>query len=109
MDLSLFERMVHAREKEFGRSGAMENGSLVTLETQRRMRPEISNLIRIPIYPNLQDALEVLDYPNVQGMTPPLFYYCSNTNIIKEWRGIYGFSITQMLRREEKRQSLDLM
>lgn len=60
--------MVRAREREFGREGAMANGSLVTLETQRRMRPDISNLIRIPIYPNLKDAPEVMNYPDVEGM-----------------------------------------
>jgi hypothetical protein len=61
--------MVRAREKEFGKE-VTENGSFVTLETQRRMRHEISNLIRIPIYPNLQDAPGVLNYPPVQGEIP---------------------------------------
>ena len=68
LDLSLFERMVMAREREFGREGAMKNGSLVTLSTQRRMRPEIANLIRIPLYPNLLDAEEVKHYPDVKGI-----------------------------------------
>jgi hypothetical protein len=68
LDLSLFERMVTAREKEYGNKAA-QNGSLVTLTTQRRMRPEISNLIRVPIYPGLQDAENVMKYPDVKGIT----------------------------------------
>lgn len=66
LDLSLFERLVKLREAEFGKR-ARENGSLVTLSTQRRMRPEISSLIRRPLYPQLEDAPNVRAYPDVKG------------------------------------------
>lgn len=57
------------REVEFG-TRAKENGSLVTLSTQWRMRPDISNLIRVPLYPTLLDADAVMNYPNVRGKNP---------------------------------------
>jgi hypothetical protein len=66
LDLSLFERLVTLREKEFGKK-AMQNGSLATLTTQRRMRPEIANLIRVTLYPKLLDAEAVQHYPDVRG------------------------------------------
>ncbi len=43
LDLSLFERLVE--QSDF---------PVVTLQQQHRMRPEISQLIRAPIYPALQ-------------------------------------------------------
>ena len=54
-DMSMFERLV-------------KNGIPFTqLKTQRRMRPEIRELIN-PIYPELEDHLSVLDRENVPGM-----------------------------------------
>ena len=38
-----------------------------TLSTQRRMRPEISDVVR-EIYPNLRDADSVKMIPNVPGL-----------------------------------------
>jgi hypothetical protein len=54
MDVSLFERLV--------------NNKLPVHEllVQRRMRPEISNLIQT-IYPKLKDGPEVENYPPVSG------------------------------------------
>lgn len=43
------------------------------LNVQRRMRPEISQLIR-SVYPNLQDHASVLDSPSVVGMGANLFW-----------------------------------
>lgn len=45
------------------------------LATQRRMRPEIADLIRPAVYPNLQDAPHVEEYPPVKGMRPNLFFW----------------------------------
>ena len=44
---------------------------------QRRMRPEISNLIRMTIYPNLQDHPAVLEHPKLKGFNLPssLFFF----------------------------------
>lgn len=64
-----------AREKEFGKQEAKKNGSLVTLSTQRRMRPNISELIRITLYPHLLDAEEVKNYPDVKGMGRNLWFF----------------------------------
>ncbi|KAF9159201.1 hypothetical protein DFQ26_006819 [Actinomortierella ambigua] len=63
LDRSLFERLVT--------TGRVPS-SLLT--TQRRMRPEICNLVRHTLYPSLQDGERVLDYPNVFGMATNLFF-----------------------------------
>ena len=44
------------------------------LATQRRMRPDIADLIRPSVYPNLKDAPHVKAYPAVKGMRRPLFF-----------------------------------
>ncbi|KXT16524.1 hypothetical protein AC579_1326 [Pseudocercospora musae] len=68
LDVSLFERLVHPRVE-----GAQPL-PFVTLETQRRMHPCISRLIHDTLYPNLQDAESVQQYPNVRGVRPRLFW-----------------------------------
>lgn len=45
------------------------------LATQRRMRPEIADLIRPAVYPNLKDAPQVQKYPPVKGMRRNLFFW----------------------------------
>ncbi|CAN0245240.1 unnamed protein product, partial [Ectocarpus sp. 13 AM-2016] len=45
------------------------------LATQRRMRPEIADLIRPAVYPNLKDARQVQKYPAVKGMRRNLFFW----------------------------------
>ena len=61
LDISLFERLV-------------DNGfPCVTLKTQRRMRPEISNLVRGHIYKELNDHTRVESYPKVKGTSSNLF------------------------------------
>lgn len=57
LNLSLFERLVLS-----------ETVPLHTLSTQRRMRPEIAQLIRQTIYPKLCDSEVVTKYPQVKGM-----------------------------------------
>ncbi|KAG8712686.1 hypothetical protein FRC11_014505, partial [Ceratobasidium sp. 423] len=44
------------------------------IDVQRRMRPEISSLIRNTLYPKLQDNDRVLSYPNVRGMYKNMFF-----------------------------------
>ncbi|GAX83659.1 hypothetical protein CEUSTIGMA_g11084.t1 [Chlamydomonas eustigma] len=48
---------------------------VLSLSEQRRMRPEISNLIRDTIYPELQDHPRTLCYRNVKGMVQNLFFW----------------------------------
>ncbi|WIA41120.1 hypothetical protein OEZ86_004748 [Tetradesmus obliquus] len=62
LDVSAFERLAS--------SGSIP---VVTLQEQRRMRPDISRLIRAPIYPSLRDHPSVAAYPAVRGMAQPLF------------------------------------
>lgn len=62
LDISLFERMVNNKI------------GCVQLKEQHRMRPEIANLIKGTIYPELHDSLEVTEYPNVLGMSSNLFF-----------------------------------
>ncbi|KAJ3035349.1 hypothetical protein HDV00_004049 [Rhizophlyctis rosea] len=45
------------------------------LTTQRRMRPEISDLIRRTLYPHLIDAENVERYPDVRGMQDNVFWF----------------------------------
>ena len=61
LDISLFERLVKPQAGTF-------QVPLSTLKTQRRMHPSISELVRVPLYPDLQDHPSVLEYPEVDGM-----------------------------------------
>ncbi|KAG8703433.1 hypothetical protein FRC09_004163 [Ceratobasidium sp. 395] len=44
------------------------------LDVQRRMRPDISSLIRNTLYPGLVDNPCVLNYPDVRGMSNNMFF-----------------------------------
>ncbi|KAJ5772191.1 hypothetical protein N7520_002720 [Penicillium odoratum] len=68
MDRSLFERLVEP-DDEVG-----VQIPFCTLETQRRMFPSISRLIRETLYPRLQDEPSVSEYPEVAGMRKRLFW-----------------------------------
>ncbi|KAJ5169071.1 uncharacterized protein N7482_004665 [Penicillium canariense] len=68
LDRSLFERLVEP-DDEVG-----VQIPFCTLETQRRMFPSISRLVRDTLYPRLQDAPSVIDYPEVVGMQKRLFW-----------------------------------
>jgi hypothetical protein len=64
LDVSMFERLLLQNQVEH-----------CTLDTQRRMRPEISALIRAPLYPQLLDHNSVLAYPTApRGFTTPLWF-----------------------------------
>ncbi|KAG0223692.1 hypothetical protein BGW41_005428 [Actinomortierella wolfii] len=63
LDRSLFERLVT--------TGKIPSSPLAT---QRRMRPEICNLVRKSLYEYLEDGEMVLAYPHVSGMAKDLFF-----------------------------------
>ena len=63
LDMSTFERLITTLDIEHE-----------TLQTQRRMHPLISDLIRQTIYPNLKDHECVMGYPEVSGFRPRLFW-----------------------------------
>ncbi|KAF9433981.1 hypothetical protein BGZ76_008735 [Entomortierella beljakovae] len=65
LDLSLFERLVTDTLNPF---------PLSHLTVQRRMRPEISSLIRNTLYPRLEDGENVNWYPEVPGMGKNLHF-----------------------------------
>ena len=62
VDVSLFERLL---------ASGVEHRTLLT---QRRMRPEISALIRAPLYPALLDHASVAAHPAARGFATPLFF-----------------------------------
>lgn len=67
LDISLFERLVHP-------DSGIQRLPYSTLETQRRMHPSISRLIRETLYPALKDASNVQEYPEVAGLKKRLFW-----------------------------------
>ncbi|KAF1953214.1 P-loop containing nucleoside triphosphate hydrolase protein [Byssothecium circinans] len=69
LDMSMFERLVNPPK---GMPGVKLPCS--TLETQRRMQPAISTLVRQTLYPNLKDDASVRSYPNVSGMKDSVFW-----------------------------------
>ncbi len=69
LDMSLFERLISPPHSDEPRL------PFRTLETQRRMHPSISNLIRLTLYPSLEDGGSVFLYPDVLGMKRRLFWF----------------------------------
>ena len=67
LDISLFERLVKLEMGDL-------QVPLSTLKTQRRMHPSISELVRISLYPALQDHPSVSEYPEVDGMRDRLYW-----------------------------------
>lgn len=65
LDVSTFERLIRHPTSEI---------PYETLETQRRMDPSISDLIRRTIYPGLRDHDTVRDYPTIPGVRKRLFW-----------------------------------
>ncbi|KAG2153743.1 uncharacterized protein EDB93DRAFT_1134566 [Suillus bovinus] len=65
-DMSLMERL--------SSSGL----AMSRIDVQRRMRPEISSLIRNTLYPSLEDHELVRHYPSVRGITKNLFFVNHN-------------------------------
>jgi superfamily I DNA and/or RNA helicase len=69
LDISMFERLVNPPKNMVGVKLPCS-----TLETQRRMRPTISSLIRQTLYPNLKDNTNVELYPEVAGMKDCVYW-----------------------------------
>ncbi|RWA12938.1 hypothetical protein EKO27_g2167 [Xylaria grammica] len=69
LDVSLFERLVKPSQNDSQRL------PFSTLDTQRRMHPSISELIRHTLYPSLVDGANVFTYPEVLGMKKRLFWF----------------------------------
>lgn len=68
LDVSLFERLVET-------DSAMGCGlPYSTLQTQRRMHPSIAQVVRETLYPQLEDAPSVAEYPAVRGIRKRLFW-----------------------------------
>jgi hypothetical protein len=67
LDTSLFERLVTATA-----GGARLPFS--RLDTQRRMHPEIAELVRSTLYPTLSDAPSTQEHPPVVGLKKRLFW-----------------------------------
>lgn len=65
LDKSLFERLV---------TNPINPLPMSYLSTQRRMRPEIANLIRHTLYPDLVDGNLTMTYPPVSGMMKNLYF-----------------------------------
>ena len=74
LDISLFERLIKKFQTQFDQKTIEERGCLVTLQTQRRMRPAISSLIRETLYPNLLDHQNVREYPDLLGFSNNLWF-----------------------------------
>lgn len=67
LDTSLFERLVTATD-----GGARLPFS--RLDTQRRMHPDIAELVRNTLYPTLSDAPSTLEHAQVVGLKKRLFW-----------------------------------
>jgi hypothetical protein len=67
LDVSLFERLVKPLTGN-------PQIPLSTLKIQRRMHPSISELVRVPLYPDLEDHPSVSEYPEVDGMRDRLYW-----------------------------------
>ncbi|KAF9358197.1 hypothetical protein BGX26_002264 [Mortierella sp. AD094] len=93
LDMSLFERLVTHTKNPFPMS---------SLTIQRRMRPEISSLIRNTLYPNLKDGGKVLEYPSVCCMGQDLFFLDhAHPEDRKDKFGVHSFANTFEIRMVE--------
>ncbi|GMF19711.1 unnamed protein product [Phytophthora lilii] len=64
LDVSLFERLV----------GPASGLPFWMLTEQHRMRPQISQLVRMLFYPELRDARETLKYPHLRGVDKNVYF-----------------------------------
>jgi hypothetical protein len=72
LDVSLFERLCFGGVPS--ESGRAFKFPLAQLTVQRRMRSEIADLVRVPLYKNLLDHESVHAYPPVAGMYSSLYW-----------------------------------
>eukprot|EP00127_Corallochytrium_limacisporum_P005148 Clim_evm54s199 gene=Clim_evmTU54s199 len=73
LDRSLFERLVREHDND-----VMDESVLVTLQEQRRMRPEISAMLCQSLYPALRNASAVTDRKygmHTAGLAAPLWFF----------------------------------
>jgi len=68
--MSMFERLVK------------NNFPFITLSNQRRMRPEVSEMVRF-LYPNLKDDDRVKTYPHIRGIDKSV-YFMHHENLEQE-------------------------
>ncbi|KAI3401213.1 hypothetical protein diail_11919 [Diaporthe ilicicola] len=68
LDMSLFERLVQPPLQSDSKL------PVTVLETQRRMHPSIAEMVRSTLYNKLNDATQVMEYPEVVGMRHRLFW-----------------------------------
>jgi hypothetical protein len=68
LDVPLFERLIKSTSGDI-------HIPLTTLKVQRRMHPSIAELVRIPLYPDLEDHPSVSEYPDVNGMRDRLYWF----------------------------------
>jgi superfamily I DNA and/or RNA helicase len=73
LDMSLFERICSMGVPST--TTDTFDFPLAQLTTQRRMRSEIAELVRRPLYPTLKDHPSVQNYPPVSGMYHSLFWF----------------------------------
>jgi len=85
LDVSLFEKLIL-------RAGTQSN-ALITLSTQRRMKPIISNLLRSTLYPSLVDAPNVAEYPSVRGFNSDLWFFTHEHPESRESKNTLGATV----------------
>jgi hypothetical protein len=79
LNVSMFERLIN-------------NGiPHVTLDTQHRMRPEFSSLLRPSIYRTLNDHPSTFGRPNIQGLSSNLFFL-NHSELEQTSDGFGGYS-----------------
>jgi hypothetical protein len=67
-DKSMFERLVSTHSPAV----------LSTMQTQRRMHPDISAILKLTLYPNLVDGANTFAHPPVRGMRDRTFFFDHN-------------------------------
>jgi superfamily I DNA and/or RNA helicase len=73
LDVSLFERLCSDGVPSSSRNRF--SIPVAKLNVQRRMRPEIADLVRFPLYNELLDHESVQNYPRVAGMYDNLYWF----------------------------------
>jgi len=86
-------RQYQLDRSQFERLSKGQNGRpsvpIVQLNTQRRMRPEISSLIRETIYPGLLDHPSISSLPDVVGMRSNVFWFDHDNPETRKQTDIY--------------------
>lgn len=75
LDISLFERLVQKYQTKYKGHNLHELGLLCTLDTQQRMRPDISDILQAILYPSLKDSDTVKKYTSLKGFAKDLWFF----------------------------------